>query len=835
MDYALYTAPQVRNSSMLTATALAGDPAKAHEMLKNTAQGQFIKDTYGVAMQSGLMPGGNPMNLASSVQQMISSSGFKVGGMMGGGAAFGHGGITDQLSRQVFDQIKGNFFSPTSGLSKNNAKGMDMSQFGDMVGQLTSRGAFAGMEAFTTTSVGGKMDFKVVPEKMKQINKKLEDYAGMVKDATSIFGKLPVGQITEIAERLTGMSMGELGGIKAAKDKMANIKAHALAYGANPEKVAANIMNATDSVQQQLFAGGVQKNEQAASAFNLAGASSAYGRQAAIIAEKATFAGMQVAHASDVNANQLAAKGVYTTRFNESDVSKAYQEGHIAIGNESSFKRVDAALYEMSQENSRIKGPAREKILELTKRMGSASVSEQATISKQISDIAKNSGADLSAIIRNMDESEIKGGTSQELSNFKQDVIHGATKSRFAAGALQQAQRIGLGGGLLNRGSKSLKGLTSLVSKFNAGTLDQIAGAIDEKGNVDAEKLDQIYKTTPSLKNIMTAEQLRAEVGDIAAGQKGDVGQNMRDVFSRIRTTNRGKMTQNEQDTREAAVRAVQATLADASLGGPIDSESFGSELVRGFLGGGKIEDKNITQALMNDKNATGAILKIKEDKSGLNVSGKDIANLEKTLGAENLKGLYASLGIKQGDAAGLASALGTPQGYQALEKNMGGGLMQADAEGNLRVFGEDAVSGKRGELEQEAMMREAKTLLGPEASFKSTGDSGKDLINFNKQMKEGLTSDKLLGLATVSKEGKYENKEFDALARQFKNDPDLDKHLKQKSDELKDQGKKEEAGQIKELRDALKYRNTQEGGGQYLGILQIMSDSMSSLALYKQ
>ena len=223
MEYALYTAPQVRSSSMMTATALTGDPAKAYEMLKNSAQGQLIKDTYGTAMAAGLLPGGNPMNLAANVQQSIAHSGFSVGGMGGNGAVFGYGGITDQLSRQVFDQIKNNFFSPVSGMGKGSAKGLDMSQLGDIVGQLTSRGSFAGLDAFNLVSSGGKMDLKVIPEKMKQINKKIEDYASMVKDASSIFGNLPISQITEVAERLTGMSMGEAGGIKAAKEKMLNI------------------------------------------------------------------------------------------------------------------------------------------------------------------------------------------------------------------------------------------------------------------------------------------------------------------------------------------------------------------------------------------------------------------------------------------------------------------------------------------------------------------------------------------------------------------------------------------------------------------------------------
>lgn len=834
MEYALYTAPQVRNASMLTATALTGDPARAAEMLKNSSQGQLIKDTFGMAMQSGLLPGGNPMNLAASVQNTIAGSGFKIGGVGGGGSTFGYGGITDQLSRQVFDQIKNNFFSQTTGLGKSNAKGMDMSQFGDILGQLTSRGAFAGMDAFEGKFSGGKMDFKVVPEKMKKINQTLEDYAGMVKEATSIFGKLPIAQLTENAERLTGMSMGELGGIKAAKDKMANIKSFSLAYNANPEVVARNIMNATDSVQQELFAAGVQKNERATSAFNLAASSSAYGRQAAIIAEKSVFAGMQAAHASNVNANQLAEKGIYTTRFTEADAKKTYQEGHTALGKEAAFKTMSAAFYEMSQENSRIKGPDREKILELSKRMSTASVSEQRALKNQIAAIASKNGVDLSKIERNLDESEIVGGTSQELTQLKEDIKHGAVSTRLSEGQMQQLREIDIGGTLLKAGSKSESGMRSLLTKFNAGTLAEISAAIDSKGSIDEIKLNKIYEKNPSLKNIMTQDQLKETIGGIAVGQKGDVGQNMRDVFSRARTLNRGKSVINEQDTREAAAKAVQNMLADTSLGGPIDQESFGASIVRAFFGGGKIEDATIKQALINDKNVSGANLKLSEDKSRLDVSAANITDLEKTLGSKNLKSLYASLGVKDGDAEALAKALNTPEGLQALTKNLGGGLMQVDTEGNLRLFGEEAVSGKRAELEQEAMMREAKNLLGSDASFKTTGDAEKDLVRFNKEMKSGLTTDKLLGLATTSKEGKYQNKEFDALARQFKNDPTLDAHLKEKADELKDQGKTEEANQIKELRDMLKAKNTQESG-QYLGILQIMNDSLSNLALYKQ
>lgn len=837
MEYALYTAPQVRASSMMTATALTGDPAKAHEMLKNSGQGQLIKDTYGMAMAAGLLPGGNPMNLAANVQQSIAHSGFSVGGMGGNGAAFGYGGITDQISRQVFDQIKNNFFSPVSGMGKGSAKGLDMSQLGDIVGQLTSRGSFAGLDAFNLVSSGGKMDLKVIPEKMKQINKKIEDYASMVKDASSIFGNLPISQITEVAERLTGMSMGEAGGIKAAKEKMLNIRAQAAAYGVNPEKLASNIMNATDTVQQQMFANGVQKNDQAASAFNLASASSAYGRQAALIAEKATFAGLQVAHASNVNANQLADKGIYTTRFTESDVSKVYQEGHLALGKERSFSAVDAAFYEMSQENSKITGPDREKIIALSQRMGSASASEQRIISRQISQIAKNSGVDLSSITRNLDESEIKGGTSQDLNNIKTEITQKAVSARLQEGAMQQISRLGhVGGGLLKNGSASLSGIGSLIGKFNSGTLEKIAGAVDSGGKVDEKALSAIYDETPSLKNLMTSDQLRDALLSITAGQTGDVGNNLRDVFSRVRTLNRGKLVANEQDSREAAARAVQSRLSDTSLGGPIDQESFGTALVRGFFGAGKIDDNIVTQALMNDKNSSGASLKLREDRAGLNVGESDISSIEKSIGKENLKNLYNSLGVKEGDAAGLAAALNTPGGFQALEKNIGGSLMQADASGNLRIFGEEVVGTKRKQLEEEAMLREAKTLMGEGFNLPRTGDAAKDLTEFNKSIRGGLTSEKLLGLASSSKENKYDSKEFESLARQFKNDPELDKHLKEKSDEMRERGETDKANEIKELRDALKSKTLQENGGsQYLGVLQIMSDSLSTLALYKQ
>lgn len=73
MQYALYSDPRTRAMAGMLAKGLAGDDASAANLLKNTGTGQGIKDMSAAMMQSGIIPGGNPAQMAFHTQQMMAT------------------------------------------------------------------------------------------------------------------------------------------------------------------------------------------------------------------------------------------------------------------------------------------------------------------------------------------------------------------------------------------------------------------------------------------------------------------------------------------------------------------------------------------------------------------------------------------------------------------------------------------------------------------------------------------------------------------------------------------------------------------------------------------
>lgn len=878
MEYALYTDPRARALSGLAAKGLAGDPNTASALIKNSAQGQLIKDAVGLAMMSGIIPGGNPMNLAANVQQMMSTQGFTLGGNIGrNGSLFGAGAITDQLARTVFDNIRNNFFDPVSGMSRRNAFGMDMTQMSQAMGQLTSRGAFAGMrigdiksfsgvndvrrEIAAARNEGGQEDyikelqvfeqrrtggmaFKIDKDKMKKVNDTFSDYAAMLRDARQIFGDLPISELTQNAERLIGNSVSSFGAISQMRNRLATISSTAAAYGLNPEALSQSIMTGSDGLQVQMYQAAMSGDPRMRQAYNSASNLTAFGGVAADISTMSKLGAMGIAHNNRVMGRSYGDQGIFMREFDEQQVSQAISGGMLSIMGEKTtgMHTAMAAQYALSQ--GLIKDPkAAGQVSALLAALNTAGTPDAIRdITSTLSQVVKQGGGpNLTAMTNDMTQGDMLAGMAPRDRERYMQTIRNNLAAR-AVGGLKDLNKRNTDFGLFgsDKGRADFMTLFTSLDKSAQDTLLGKNGVLNADNTLRKDRLSEIYSSDliPGLADSISQDKLSGILGAMASDPtraNGKLSDQLNDVFRQTRQSSKFMDVENKMTANAATKRGIQSYLSTISMGGSITSEDFATQLVRGFFGTSKVNEGMV---LNNIKNRGGDIttLALNADKTGLNVGADKIGSLASKIGGKRLSQLYADLGIKEGDTTALAAALNSPRGFKALQQNMG------DAMGAISAGGFNIVSGAQatestGQLETEAMMVHARRLLG--SGFKPENVDLKSVEGrsaYHEQLRKGLGADgskRLFELADEIKNKNYGGTEFDTLAMQYKQDPQLSQMLKDEASKLYDKGGESNIKKGNDLRRLDNALNANDSG-KFLGILELTGDSMSQIRLFQ-
>lgn len=866
MEYALYTDPRARALAGLVATGLAGDPNQAAMLIKNSAQGQFIKDTVGVAMSAGLVPGGNPMQLAASVQQMVGSQGFNIGGNLGRNSPmFGGGAITDMISKQVFDQVRNNFFDPVSGLAKRNTFGLNMSQMGDAMQMMSARGVFRGMDLgelnrTIETTADGKTktvdEFKINKSKLEKVGQMMTDYSAMLRDARKIFGDLPISELTQNAERLVGSSLRDMGSISEMRNKLANIQAKSAAFGLNPAAVANRMMTETDSLQMGLVMQTMQRNPNM-QAFQKAGLSTSFGRVSAAMAENAVFGGMQGAHAQAAGSNAYADQGVFMPVLGSEELTRSQAEGMKAIlADASNFDSREnlrtgnmlPALY--AADTGLISNPeTAQKLRTLTKELASAPDSAtQEKINRQIGDLLRSEGVDPNVLNRRVGTADMLRNLSAETTAvLGKQLLPAAHRSRLINEGSRELNARNMDFGLFAEGQDANK--TAFGTLFNAldkKAEDAVFAAINPDGSINEDALNKAYETVPGLSDVLSKETFKQSIQTLAsssARKPGDFRKQMSQIMTNARRTQ--QFTSVGESSREALLSEERATMEyvkSISMGGPISKEDFGTEIMRGFFGQGKIDDNVIMQSLKNKGSTAIASFNMTADKTGLDIDSKGIDKLKNVLGAKQYESLAIALGVDPSDSAAMAKALSTPKGLRTLMENKGNALGAINEQGAFEMVSGTEAEAEGKLLEADAMRTAAEKLLGKDKAGKITsGDLSTEAgrAQYNTELQKELTRGKGAKLSemadTFRKEG-YGGEQFAALQLLYESNPAIRKGLIDSAKALEAKGGNENMDKARNLRALDRELQAASGeGGQYLGVLQIMSEGMTQLQLYKE
>jgi hypothetical protein len=848
LEYALYSSPRVRNASGLLATGLAGDPTQASRLLNNTGQGQLLKDISAAAVAAGLIPGGNPMQLAAGVQQMVGTQGFTVGGNFGRNSpVFGGGQITDGMSRSIFDAVKNNFYDKVTELPKRAAHGMNMSQMADAMGQLSARGAFRGMDiGELNMDSKGKLDFKLDKQKMEKVNKVFSDYAGMLKDAKQIFGDLPIAELTQNAERLVGTSLREMGSVSAMRNRMANIQATSSAYGLNPAAVANRMMDMTDSVQTAMYSNAMRDPRVSRDPHMQAILSTSFGRNAAHIAEASVLGGISAADTSTATANAYAEQGIYMPTMGNEEAAQALagtiqqmQTGR----DKGAFGNVLATRHMIS--TGKIKDPVLANKLKklMTQTMTAGSVQQSAELNQEIATVLAESGINIDNYKLGRTDAEMRRELDRASDAAQaRDEIAGGRRRLIEEGTIQMNTNeddFGLFGAATGKKNREL--FSDYISGVNKKSQDALLSAVGPNGEINEDKLNEIYANTPMLAEAMSKDRFKEMISSFSkdpARAAGKVTDQINAMTATMHRTGRSAASGNAQDRLMAEERAVKSYLTTTSLGDGVNAESLGTELMRGFFGTGKIDNQVVLESLKNKGQL--ASFTQKGDKSGLDLNEESFGKLSDTIGAEQMANVAAQLGLQPDQKKELMAALGTPRGFAALQQNLGTGAMGVNKDGTVSFASGAAIEEETKKLEAAAMTTAAKNLFG--ANKKIGGDLATEegRAQYNKDVLGELTkggSAKLSDLAGKFSETGFSGGEYDALLSLSQSNPQIRSAIRDSANAANAEGTEEGKKKYNQLRalDRQLGADSGDGGSKYLGVLEIMTEGLAQLKLFQE
>lgn len=855
--------PVFRSTTGLLATGLAGDPATAQKLLHNTATGQMMKDATAFAMHAGLLPGGSPVNMSYATQQMMATQGFRVGSNVANlrGSIFGAGAITDQMSSRMYDTIRDNFYDRVTGLGKSNAYGMDKTQMGEAITALSNRGAFRGMQGMSVNHFAdaasvqrerakavleggqeayirdldgikdGGLAVKMDKLQGKKITDIFGDYIATLKDAKEIFGNLPIGELTQNAERLIGAGVHEMGSTSMMRTRMASLRATSKAFGGavSAQALAEASINLSDAASQSM-------------AGKYGGNASDYTKLTAAGANSAVINSVHGRAASEENANIAKGRGAYVRTATEAQIQadNIADVASLAGERDTGMNVTTAAMALISTGD--LTGSAKMEALRLMGSLGTAGTAPQIqNITSQLQGVIGRSGINLGEYQRNNTIGEMIAKMSPAYAKQHADMLQANAQAR-GVNTLTKMSREGTAAGLMGT-EAARNGMMTVMGALNPVTREAAFSAVNPDGTIDNAKLAALYATNPGISDVISQSNLAAALHSASAANKPGVnaGNSLRHVADAFANNSNNIGAVDRMTKMEAMKVSAAAWISDNSLGGPMSTEGIATEAMRGFFGSNVISDNIAMQYLENNGGAGINRFKLNADNNALAIDTAGAGKLFKALGPKGSE-LMQALGLKDGDHAGLAKALSKSSGFNMLSQYMGDSMVSF-GNGNFNMVDAATAENAKKHLSGVAEIEHAKKLLGVSDMSKVnqlnlTTPEGQ--AEYGKLMREGLRGDegnkRLMTLVDDATKNSFQGADFDALANEYKRAPFIKKILTQQAEEAREEFKKGgyKKGSEAEAR-AIKLENIKnrlEGAaapGKFLGVMQLTGDILTA------
>jgi len=818
-----------------------GDPQTARDWMQNTQAGQVTQQIASMMAGSGMLGLGRSGDMLYGIQNMVANSGMQLGvqGMPGASQFYGAGFLTDQMSLQIMGRMTQDFYS--MGRNTFESRGLNMSDVGGIMNAAAARGVFSGkrffeMESYTDATIQEDLQAAMsrgdtamvealkqaqpgqarmrLNDQSDQIKTFVQDTGDLLGDLRDLYGKLPIEELLQRAESITGMGVQEMGGPQAVRSRISRLTSMAGAYGLNPQAV----LEANAQINQSI-------SGQMSSMYGMS--PEMYRRTSAALGASATTTMIGARQGMMESANVLGEHGVYVRQFSDDYIGAVAGQGSIAVMQQE-YGAVEA-LYAADQASTSPENRAKLRGA-VAKLQSATTVEEREQARAEIDAALRGSGfggagdqlARYGGDITRMTE-RMSAGALNDLANMTSAVDRRSALEYQVSDAMSTGmikERFGVG--------DNAEGIfRSLIDNFDTKTLDDIMGATTRGGRKQ---------------RMIAAGMDPAEAARLAAAFDGPGMEAAFNAFQgEFRSNPMNANFQSQQTIRNAEARAYQIEAINNSLGRNRLSKPSLLQVGMAALGGygdGPTE-ANILAYLQQEgsgmtigRNADGGLdlmnSPVTADEMLLKMTGGDPAER---------RAIFDAMGVDSME--GFVKAVSSKEGFQKFHKHvMGNSRLYGALNGkNFFVAGADEV--KEGAARMDAM---ASTALFEALGLGSVsdevkmrireGDAGElatrlmndDMTKFNdkgKALMEKFFSGDEGAAGALKYFGKFSGQTDVILEGLDERQNELMKKRKKASGEEKT-NIDEELQRIRQMKQDL----GGEGGSEYVGTMRVILDN---------
>lgn len=177
--------------------------------------------------------GGSPMDLVFGLQTMVGNSGMRLSGQQ----LFGQGAVTNLLTRDLFQQFSRQFEDDRGFLDRRKTFGFDRTELAQVFSVMGEQGAFSGMDmGEIKRAADGSFQVGLNEGSRDRITKSVSEAAKTLRMLKDVFGDRSMRELSDLAQNLSGIGIGEFGGSAAIRDRIAGTLTSAAALGFDPRR-----------------------------------------------------------------------------------------------------------------------------------------------------------------------------------------------------------------------------------------------------------------------------------------------------------------------------------------------------------------------------------------------------------------------------------------------------------------------------------------------------------------------------------------------------------------------------------------------------------------------
>lgn len=857
-------AAMMQPRAQLAASVLAnnvlfpGDPQTARRWMEETQEGQVSQQLAAMIASTGVMGLGRSGDMLHGIQNMVANSGARMGieGVTGAQQFYGSGFLTDQFSAQLMSKMTSDFYS--MGRANFQSRGLDMTDVGQIMNSAGARGVFAGrqlyeMEAYTEKTLkeditkayeqGDVMQAQALeranPGDMRlrlndqadKVKSFVQDTGDLLGDLKDLYGSLPVEELLQRAEAITGMGVEEMGGVSAIRSRINQVTSMAQAYGLNPQAVLESQVQLSQGIGMQMS--------------SMYGASpDMYRRTSSVLGQAGIETMMAARQGGMESAGLLGEHGIYQRQFSDEYRSSVSGQSSLAVMSQE-YAAIEA-LYAADQAGT--SHADKTELRAAVEQLRGASTEDQRSAARdRINSAMKNSGwgpsgtltgrynGDLSRMTERMSQ-----GALQDVTSLVTGVDRNSTLEYQTMDALHNMQIFDRYKSMTDAvGSGTAAGVfRDMIDNFDPATLNSILKTDSEK-----DAIDQMVAAG------MNPEEAAALARNISTMEKnGDFDTAFREFQAEFRSNPMNANFSSRMTQRAGQDRAYQQQAINNSLGrsrlskqGLID---VGLAALAG-MGDGATEGNIL--AYLADNEGGMSIGKNKD--GGLDVNtNKAKAMLDELTGgdANKAKEVLAKMGVS--DLDGFVKSVQTKEGFQKFHRNiMGDSRLHGEhTKDGFFVASDKSVNATATLMDGEAAKALFQTLgLGDLDSDKREAIMGGDYMELSSRLVDedtGLFNKKGSKLLSNYLRGGDESKSAAAALRyygRFDSNPilqGLDEREAELMKEREGASDKAKGGIDAELRRVKEMRENLGGGGEgkkFLGVMTLKMDNEAEVNIF--